>query len=1046
MRDRPPIPDVAAGAGVRSVEVSLLGGFAVVVDGRPVPAASFPQRRAADLVKVLALARAHRLTREEVVEALWPHLDGEAGTANLHKAAHYARRALGFPEAVVLRRGLVELAPGAAITTDVERFEDGDDGAYGGELLPEDRYEEWTAPARERLRGRRLKLLRDAGRWREILTDDPGDEGAHAALMRQHAERGDLAAATRQFRVLREELARLGLVPSPEIAALHDELCRGRAVCAPPAHDGPMVGRREQLATATRAVVAADGGRGGALLVVGDAGMGKTRFVDAVAAAGAERGWHVLRAGAREAEGRTPYRPLAEAIEPLLVERPDLAARLSEQAQRVLALLSPAALAPPGEGARGQEVLSALGRLLAVAAQERGVAIALEDLHVSDDATLRVLQYLIGAARRERMLIVLSARAAEGGPALVDLRRRLLEQRAAVEVEMGRLDPAALREIAARVAPDGVRDATLADVVEAAAGNPFFAEELAAAANPEGGVRVPDGLEDLLDARLDRFERAAPGLLPIVSVLDDGWTLEDVRAIGSGDRDHVAAALAAGTRTGVLERSVEERWRFRHPLLRDRARRRVPTEELAAAHGDAADRLAAAGAPPERIASHLLQCGREREAVPLLREAAAAASQVGAYGDGERWVELALRHAPGEERATLLELLGDLRRATGDARAPAAYASARATAPGERMPALWLKEARALLVLGELVPADRALDAAGDDPGLRREILLVRGMIAWHRGDFEEARRCADGARTPAGRHAEADDALYDLEAMLAHADGHWERTMTAQLADAWRTPQLAGRVLDAYLCVTEYVLHGGDPADRLIDFARRVHAQAKAAGARRGVAFAATVLGEAHLLVGDAETARRHLHEAVRASHETGAVGGESLARARLGQALAVLGEGAAARAHLEEAVDLAYASTLTHHLLFLVQAPLVLLPEDPEDAIVLVDRAEALLETRPACRFCPLEYYVAASTVCARAGEQERGWAFLARAEDSAARFSGASRAAAVAEARGTLLLAEGDAGRAEVSLLRAAEGYALVGHRLDESRVRRTLAAHA
>ena len=73
----------------------LLGRFEVRVDSRPVLDSAWPQKRAADLVKVLALAHGHRLTRDQVVEMLWPRLAADAGVANLHKAASYARRALG---------------------------------------------------------------------------------------------------------------------------------------------------------------------------------------------------------------------------------------------------------------------------------------------------------------------------------------------------------------------------------------------------------------------------------------------------------------------------------------------------------------------------------------------------------------------------------------------------------------------------------------------------------------------------------------------------------------------------------------------------------------------------------------------------------------------------------------------------------------------------------------------------------------------------------------------------------------------------------------
>src|SRR3954452_18567172 len=135
---------------MRQLEVRLLGTFEVRVDSRPVPAEAFKQRRATDLVRVRALAPAHRVSRDEVLEALWPKLGADAAAANLHKAASYARTALGDREAVVLRAGMVELAPGIEVTTDVERFEAGDESAYTGDLLPDDAYEPWVQGRRDR--------------------------------------------------------------------------------------------------------------------------------------------------------------------------------------------------------------------------------------------------------------------------------------------------------------------------------------------------------------------------------------------------------------------------------------------------------------------------------------------------------------------------------------------------------------------------------------------------------------------------------------------------------------------------------------------------------------------------------------------------------------------------------------------------------------------------------------------------------------------------------------------------------------------------------
>ena len=78
-----------------TVEVQLLGRFSVAVDGVPISGDAWRSRRAADVVKLLALAPAHRMHRLEVMEALWPDSDPEASGNNLRKALHFARLATG---------------------------------------------------------------------------------------------------------------------------------------------------------------------------------------------------------------------------------------------------------------------------------------------------------------------------------------------------------------------------------------------------------------------------------------------------------------------------------------------------------------------------------------------------------------------------------------------------------------------------------------------------------------------------------------------------------------------------------------------------------------------------------------------------------------------------------------------------------------------------------------------------------------------------------------------------------------------------------------
>jgi DNA-binding SARP family transcriptional activator len=212
-----------------TVEISVLGGFRVTVAGHQTPSRAWSRRSAAALVKILALAPGHRLHREKMMDLLWPDESPDRSAPRLHKAAHFARRAAGRDDAIVLRDDIVWLFPGAHITVDAVRFEqlarkaisENDPcGArealdwYGGELLPADPYEDWAADRRESLHLRQLDVLRVIGEWRELSELDPTDEQAHVELMQRHLAVGDGAAALRQYEHLERVLDRdLGITP-----------------------------------------------------------------------------------------------------------------------------------------------------------------------------------------------------------------------------------------------------------------------------------------------------------------------------------------------------------------------------------------------------------------------------------------------------------------------------------------------------------------------------------------------------------------------------------------------------------------------------------------------------------------------------------------------------------------------------------------------------------------------------------------------------------------------------------------------------------------
>ena len=217
--------DIAVNGVVVRIDIAVLGGFEVRVEGRAISSDRWSRRRSAALVKLLAMTPGRSLHREQVIDALWPDLMIDEAAPRLHKAAHYARRAFGYRKSLVLTDEMVRLCPHDDVHVDALHFgrlavaaaaqggaadAKGALAVYGGDLLPMDVYEPWTEKHREHLRRLHLELLRQAGDWHQVLAADRTDEQAHLALVRRYAESGDRPAAMLQLgrleRALRTEL------------------------------------------------------------------------------------------------------------------------------------------------------------------------------------------------------------------------------------------------------------------------------------------------------------------------------------------------------------------------------------------------------------------------------------------------------------------------------------------------------------------------------------------------------------------------------------------------------------------------------------------------------------------------------------------------------------------------------------------------------------------------------------------------------------------------------------------------------------------------
>ncbi len=313
-----------------AVRVWLLGGFRISVGSRSLPQDAWRLRKAAALVKLLALAPGHRLHREQAMEALWPDSGRKAASNNLRGALHAGRRTLApdprmGPRYLASQDETLVLCPEGQLWVDVEAFEAAAAMArrsqhpsayraagqlYAGELLPDNRYEEWAENRREQLRRLYLELLVEVtGLYEErgeygqvaetlqrVLSEEPASEEAHAGLMRLYTLSGRQEEALTQYERLRGILfERLGTEPGPTTRTLRDEIAAGRFQptqrAAPPRKEPPhsgkhnlpsprtsFVGREREMVQVKRMLAMT-----GLLTFIGTGGCGKTRLALEVA-------------------------------------------------------------------------------------------------------------------------------------------------------------------------------------------------------------------------------------------------------------------------------------------------------------------------------------------------------------------------------------------------------------------------------------------------------------------------------------------------------------------------------------------------------------------------------------------------------------------------------------------------------------------------------------------------------------------------------------------------------------------------------------------
>jgi DNA-binding CsgD family transcriptional regulator/tetratricopeptide (TPR) repeat protein len=387
-----------------------------------------------------------------------------------------------------------------------------------------------------------------------------------------------------------------------------------------------FVGRERELGQLERALDATRAGSGTTALVTGEAGIGKSRLASELATR-AHAQFEVLLGRSIDLVGtELPYHPFAEALGSLgALSRVDgqTAGSQLRVFQETLALLFDRAATAP-------------------------LLLVLEDLHWADTSTLDLVVFLAHNLHGRRVLLLATYRADERSSAerMRRFAERVRRSGSALVLELGPLQRDELAALLAAHA-DAPPPAALTDAIVARSeGNPFFAEELLAAADQHG--ELPRGLRDLLLQRVAQLDPATQSLLRLAAAAgsDVGYPL--LRAVADLSERDVRESLRRAVEHDVLvAEQATGSFRFRHALLAEAIYTTILPGEREELHTRLAHELAGRVAPPAELARHWAAAGRTAEALAASVEAARQAEAVFGLAEAHAHLEraLALWHA-----------------------------------------------------------------------------------------------------------------------------------------------------------------------------------------------------------------------------------------------------------------------------------------------------------------------------------------------------------------------------------------------------------------
>ena len=678
---------------------------------------------------------------------------------------------------------------------------------------------------------------------------------------------------------------------------------------------GAITDREETLATLERVYESATTPtreHGRAVLLTGEAGIGKTAVVEAFRAALGRRDQPPLVAtGCCRAGLRRPYDAFEQVFADLPTDR------------GVAAVLDDAAAFPADDAEARQQyrqtAFADVAARLCDVADDRPVVVVVEDLQRALDSTLDLFEFLVDdIGQRGRPVVLLGTCRATEAP-VNRLRERVTDTDRGTVLELGPLDEGAtgelLAELGVETPPEQVHTRT--------GGNPLFLTALARL--PEGpGREGPETVAEVVAARIETVPDRAWPTLELGAVAGDEFPFELLRA-ASESVTVLVDGVDTLARWRVWHRSTE-RVGFTHEAIRERVietidptRRETLHDRVASAlETVCADRDACAG----RLATHHERAGNDAQAVEWYVRAGAYASEQYAHGDAvtayERAVELARGAAVDEKTLARTHAdLADVLVLTGaNEGAVAAYERAVTLAreqgpPPDRLAGTYADLADVRLVTGAVTEAAEAIEqglaVAPEESAVACRLLDVRTRLLRTRGEFEAAHETAveqrDRAATLDARalEAKAHNHLGDIALRRSRHDqarDHYERCLhhqrdiddPASEADTLNSLGVLAVIRGEYDIAREHL-------EESLEIYRRIDDRA-------GESDALNNLGLLAVERGAYDRARRYYETGIEINRELGARRGEAVCLNSLGNLEAERGAYDDARECLEESL----------------------------------------------------------------------------------------------------------------------------------------------